>query len=91
MMGQPESERRSVPQLGGRPDARIQRYFCIDEEHCRAFDHVSKDAQVVSRTPKTVHLPEGETVSGWVVEISVPATDGTVRIDPLADTATFSG
>ncbi len=27
----------------------------------------------------------GREVKGWIVELEVPPTDGTVRVDPLAD------
>ena len=85
----PKKEGRVVARLGGQADERIHRYFCVDDEHCHAFAHVSKDARVVKRTPITINVPGG-VAEGWIVEVSVPATDGTVRIDPLADTTTFT-
>lgn len=85
-----EQDERVVARLGGQADERIHRYFCVDDEQCHAFAHVSKDAKVVKRTPVTVKVPDG-TVEGWILEVSVPATDGTVRIDPFADTTTFTG
>ncbi len=81
---------RVVARLGGQADERIHWYFCVDDENCHAFAHVSKDVRVVKRTPVTVNVP-GAAVDGWIVEVSVPATDGVVRIDPLADTTTFTG
>jgi len=87
--GLPKQESRVVAKLGGQADERIHKYFCVDDEQCNAFAHVSKEARVVKRTPTTVEVPGGM-VEGWIVEVSVPATDGTVRIDPLADTTKFT-
>jgi hypothetical protein len=70
-------------QLGGTPEGRIQRYFCIDDEECRAFSRVSKEARVLRRIPKQVWVM-GKEVNGWIVEIMVPATDGVVRFYPRA-------
>lgn len=84
-----EKDGHVVARLGGQADERTHRYFCVDDEQCHAFAHVSRDAKVVKRTPMTAKIPDG-TVKGWIVEVSVPATDGRVRIDPLADTTTFN-
>mgnify|MGYP001291411552 CR=1 FL=1 len=68
-------------QLGGQPEGRIQRYFCIDDEECQAFSMISKEARVLRRIPKQIRL--GDTsIEGWIVELMVPATDGPVRLDP---------
>ena len=75
---------KQTPTLGGTPEGRTQRYFCVDEEGCHAFERLSRDAQVVNREPKTV-VVDGKEVSGWVVEVLVPATDGVVRFDPVVD------
>ena len=72
-------------QLGGTPEGRIQRYFCIDDKECRAFSRVSKEARVLRRIPKQIRVM-GKGIDGWVVEIMVPATDGIVRIDPMVET-----
>ena len=77
-------EASKIQTLGGNPEGRIQRYFCVDDEHCHAFSHVSEEAALVKRTPKQVKVG-GETVDGWIVEVMVPATDGVIRNDPLAD------
>ena len=76
--------RESIPRLGGIPEGRIQRYFCIDDEECRAFSMVSKEAEVLRRIPKRIRVGEEE-VDGWIVELMVPATDGAVRIDPMGE------
>ena len=81
-MTQLDSKQAST--LGGTPEGRTQRYFCIDDEGCHAFERISRDSQVVSREPKTI-LVDGLEVSGWIVEILVSATDGVVRFDPVAD------
>ncbi len=69
-------------QLGGKPEGRIQRFFCVDDEKYHAFARVSKDATVLRRNPKRIRVM-GRDVDGWVVEVMVPATDGVVRVDPL--------
>ena len=73
-----------TPTLGGTPEDRIQRYFCVDDDGCHAFERLSRDAEVVNREPKTV-LVNGKEVSGWIVEILVAATDGVVRFDPVVE------
>ncbi len=75
---------KQAPTLGGTPEGRTQRYFCIDDEGCHAFERISRDSQVVSREPKTI-LVDGLEVSGWIVEILVSDTDGVVRFDPVTD------
>jgi hypothetical protein len=70
--------------LGGTPEPRVQRYFCVEDEACHGFARISHDAKVLKRTPKTVSV-KGRDVAGWIVELEVPATDGIVRIDPLSD------
>ena len=75
---------RAASHLGGQPEGRIQRYFCIDDEECRAFSMISKEARVLRRIPKQIRL-EDTTVDGWIVELMVPATDGPVRLDPLKE------
>jgi len=79
-------DREGRPGLGGTPEPRVQRYFCVQDAGCQAFARVSKDAKVLRREPKVV-VVMGQEVKGWIVEQEVPATDGTVRIDPLSDTA----
>ena len=71
-------------QLGGTLEGRVERYFCIEDEECRAFSRVSKEAQVLRRIPKQVRVM-GKDVNGWIVEIMVPTTDGVVRIDPITE------
>lgn len=79
-----QTEPKQTPTLGGTPEGRTQRYFCINDEGCQAFDRLSRDAQVINREPKTV-MVDGEEVLGWIVEVLVSATDGVVRFDPVAD------
>lgn len=79
-----EGQSGETAQLGGTPEGRIQRYFCIDDEECRAFSRVSKEARVLRRTPKQVRVM-GKEVNGWIVEIMVPATDGVVRLYPMGE------
>ena len=79
-----QAENKQTPTLGGSPEGRAQRYFCVDDEGCHAFERLSRDAEVISREPKKV-VVEGKEVSGWIVEIMVPATDGVVRFDPVAE------
>ena len=79
-----QTEAKQTPTLGGTPEGRTQRYFCIDDEGCHAFDRLSRDCEVINRVPKTV-MVDGEEVSGWIVEVLVSATDGVVRFDPVAD------
>ena len=66
--------------LGGRPEARIQRYFCVDDDNCRALARVSEDAKILSKEAKEIVVRD-EVVKGWIVELEVPATDGVVRMD----------
>ena len=73
-----------VTRLGSQPEGRIQRYFCVDDNACRAFSMLSNEARVLRRSPKTIRVL-GKEVAGWEVEILVPATDGVVRMDPLED------
>ena len=83
-MAKEAKEEAEIPQLGKQPEGRIQRYFCIDDEKCQAFARVSKDTKVQKRTRKVISVM-GKEVEGWIVEVLVPATDGTVRMDPLAE------
>ena len=69
--------------LGGMPEARIQRYFCVDDDKCHALARVSKDAKVLSKEAKEI-VVRGEVAKGWIVELEVPATDGVVRMDLVA-------
>ena len=73
----------STSQLGGTPEGRIQRYFCVDDEECQAFSRVSKEARMIRREPRKI-MVLGKEVNGWIVEVMVPATDGAVREDPMA-------
>ncbi len=82
MTGSSEDHTQSSSQLGGKPEGRIQRYFCMDDEKYHAFARVSKDATVLRRIPTRIRVM-GKDVDGWVVEVTVPATDGVVRVDPL--------
>lgn len=77
------SSESNVPKLGGKPEGRIQKYFCVDDSEYHAFTRISKDAEVLKREPKEI-MVMGKLVKGWVVELRVPATDGVVRMDPLA-------
>lgn len=71
--------------LGGTPEGRVQRYFCVDDEDCHAFARVSKEAKVLRKEPKEI-VVKGKPVKGWIVELLVPATDGVVRTDPVKNT-----
>lgn len=83
-MSEIASESKSEPiRLGGVPKDRIQRYFCVDDEECHALSMVSNDARIVRRTPRSI-VVLGREVSGWIVELEVPATDGIVRSAPEA-------
>ena len=53
-----------TPTLGGTPEDRIQRYFCVDDDGCHAFERLSRDAEVVNREPKTV-LVNGKEVMAY--------------------------
>ena len=75
-----EKNKTEYAKLGGTPDGRIQRYFCVDDDDCRALDRVSGDAIVISKETKEI-VVKGKTIKGWVVELEVPATDGVVRMD----------
>lgn len=77
------SETPNTGRLGGTPEGRVQRYFCVDDEECRAFSRISKDAKVLRREPKDI-IAKGKPVKGWIVELLVPATDGVVRLDPMS-------
>ena len=83
-MATAEIKQTQTQTLGGTPEGRIQRYFCVDDDGCHAFERLSRDAEVVSREPKLVQV-DGKEVSGWIVEILVAATDGVVRFDPLVE------
>ncbi len=78
-----ENQEAECPRLGGMPEARIQRYFCVDDDSCRALALVSEDAKILSKEAKEI-VVRGEAVNGWVVELEVPATDGVVRLDLVA-------
>jgi len=71
------------PRLGGMPEARIQRYFCVDDDKCHALARVSEGAKILSKEAKEI-VVKGEGVKGWIVELEVPATDGVVRMDLVA-------
>jgi hypothetical protein len=75
---------KQAPTLGGTPEGRIQRYFCVDDDGCHAFERLSRDAEVVRREPKTVQV-DGREITGWIVEVMVAATDGVVRFDPIVE------
>ena len=75
-----ESKDSEYAKLGGTPEGRIQRYFCVDDDNCRALARVSEDAIVISKETKEI-VVRGKIVKGWVVELEVPATDGVVRMD----------
>ncbi len=79
-----ESEKETTLELGTKAKWRINRYFCVDDEECHAFAKVSKEARILRRTAKRIKVM-GKEVEGWIVEIEVPATDGVVRVDPLAE------
>ena len=78
-----EKHEAEFSRLGGMPEARIQRYFCVDDDQCRALSRVSEDAKILSKEAKEI-VVRGEVVKGWVVELEVPATDGVVRMDLVA-------
>jgi len=78
-----ENAQNETPQLGGTPEGRIQRYFCVDDEECHAFARVSKEAKVLRKEPREIQVM-GESVKGWIVELLVPATDGVVRMAPMS-------
>ena len=42
-----EKHEAECPRLGGMPEARIQRYFCVDDDKCRALSRVSEDAKIL--------------------------------------------
>jgi hypothetical protein len=77
-------KRESTIELGTRAKWRTNKYFCVDDEECHAFAKVSKEARILKRTAKRIQVM-GKEVAGWIVEIEVPATDGVVRVDPLAE------
>ena len=78
-----EKQEAECPRLGGMPEARIQRYFCVDDDKCHALALVSEDAKILSKEAKEI-VVRGEVVKGWTVELEVPATDGVVRMDLVA-------
>jgi len=84
MAGEQSRSNDPVSLLGGKPEGRLQRYFCIDDGEDHAFSMVSKEAKVLRRSPKQIQVM-GKEVNGWIVELIVPATDGAVRIDPMAE------
>jgi hypothetical protein len=75
--------RKVVDRLGGTPEGRVQRYFCVDDDNCRALERVSKDAKLLHKERREFNVM-GNIVKGWIVELEVPATDGVVRTDPMA-------
>ena len=81
-MSEKSSRSKRTAQLGRTPEGRIHRYFCIDDDGCRAFSRVSKEATLVRKTLKRVKVL-GKEVDGWIVDLRLPATDGLVRKDPL--------
>lgn len=78
-----EKQEEEVPRLGGMPEGRIQRYFCVDDDECHALARVSKDAIVISKEVKEIMFM-GRVIKGWVVELEVPVSDGVVRMDIMA-------
>ena len=78
-----EKQEAECPRLGGMPESRIQRYFCVDDDKCHALALVSEDAKILSKEAKEI-VVRGEAVKGWIVELEVPATDGVVRMDLVA-------
>jgi len=78
-----EKREGRFPRLGGTPEGRIQRYFCVDDNNCHALARVSKDAKVISKETKEITVM-GKVVKGWIVELEVPASDGVVRMDIVA-------
>jgi hypothetical protein len=74
---------KTLDRLGGVPEARVQRYFCVDDADCRALERVSKDAKLLDKERREFNVM-GEKVKGWIVQLEVPATDGVVRSDPKA-------
>ena len=84
MSGSQKAGKGTASQLGGKPEGRVQQYFCIDDDQCRAFARVSKEAEVIRRVAKTIQV-QGKEVKGWIVEVMVPATDGVVRVNPVSE------
>ncbi len=74
---------KTIDRLGGIPEGRVQRYFCVDDSDCRALERVSKDAKLLRKERREFKV-RGQIVHGWIVELEVPATDGVVRADPMA-------
>lgn len=72
-----------IDSLGGIPEGRVQRYFCVDDGNCRALQRISKDAKLLHKEAREI-LVMGKKMKGWIVELEVPATDGVVRTDPVA-------
>ena len=64
MAASSNSRSQSRTQLGGKPEGRVQRYFCVDDEKYHAFARVSKDATVLRRMPKRIRVL-GKDVDGW--------------------------
>ena len=79
-----EKTSSSSAKLGGAPEGRTHRYFCIDDDQCKAFSRVSKEAMHIRKIPKRVNV-FGKEIDGWIIELRVPATDGVVRVDPLKE------
>jgi len=75
-------DQKVIDRLGGIPEGRVQRYFCVDDDNCRALERVSKDAKLLHKERREF-LVRGKNVNGWIVELEVPATDGVVRTDPM--------
>ena len=78
-----EENKQKIDSLGGIPEGRVQRYFCVDDDKCRALQRISKDAKLLHKEPREI-VVMGKVVKGWVVELEVPATDGVVRTAPIA-------
>lgn len=74
---------KKIDSLGGIPEGRVQRYFCVDDVDCRALDRISKDAKLLHKEPREIQVM-GKVVKGWIIELEVPATDGVVRTIPIA-------
>ncbi|MBT4136487.1 MAG: hypothetical protein HOE48_01170 [Candidatus Latescibacteria bacterium] len=78
-----KKDQKVLDRLGGIPEERVQRYFCVDDDNCRALERVSKDAKLLHKERREFNVM-GKIVKGWIVELEVPATDGVVRTDPMA-------
>ncbi len=82
-MSTADSSQHKPKRLGGTPEGRVQRYFCVEDDNCHAFAKVSKEAKVLRKEPKEI-LVMGRSVKGWIIELLVPATDGIVRTDEVS-------